>query len=134
MDTKGFQIHPILDAMLKNMELFGYTVVITELGRTFSEHIEVYRQIARKLNKEFSIDDVPLSSYHLPCFTTVKARAVDFHLIKDGKLVSYFELVDAFKKALGENIDQVGYKVSKIGNWMHVDARGSSWNGGYYEY
>lgn len=134
VENRGYVFADHLKSILLTIEAKGYKIVGHSWGRTFEQHIQEYINKAKVAGKQFNIEDVPLSSKHLPCFATTKLRAHDFHVEKDGVMLTWIELYDLITKITKElSIYNYGLIVSKIGNWCHLDER-EVFYFGYYDY
>ena len=80
LDKKGHMLHEDLFFIVNEIINRGFNLNIEGLGRTFGDHIRIYKNIAKKAGKPFNIDDVPMGSRHLPCWSTTKLRALDFDI------------------------------------------------------
>ena len=118
---KKWTLHPLLDRILSEVSRDGVKVTFKDYGRTFREHIEIYKRKAARRGEAFDIDKVPLGSRHLPCFNTLDLRAVDIAMSRNGKYLTGEECEDEIYRArerLGGRM-HVGIGVPQFG--LHVD-------------
>jgi len=133
-DTKEFELHPDLYTILLIVESQGFTVVFTDLGRSFHDHVRVYKELEKKgrLGGKHWYGVIPLRSRHLPSFKKGnKLRACDFYLIKDGKIQSGKDTYLLICRVKGSI--KIGAGVGR--EFMHLDVdRAIEPNPWYYSY
>ena len=95
----------------------GAPVILTSTGRTFGEHINLYK----KVYGDDWEDKLTVDSRHLPSWKTNFLRAVDFKVIKkDGTLYTGDEIKDEITNASNKlTWVNIGIGVAKF--WCHLD-------------
>jgi len=116
-------LHYDLRITLERLEWEGYTIVITSAHRELDEHLQIYRDIAKRKGVEFNINDVPLKSRHLPTHKTNLLRAVDFKAYRksDGRLEDPEKIkwwILSIQKQLNEG---VFYGIGTGSTFTHLD-------------
>jgi hypothetical protein len=117
-EFKEFNPHPFLLQLLEAVRReLGRPVVLTSLGRTFKEHINIYKEI---YGDNWS-NKLVANSRHLPSWETSFLRAVDFKVIKEDKSLFTGAEIKAALCEVSNKLTWINVGIGVADYWCHID-------------
>jgi hypothetical protein len=117
-EFEEFTPHPFLLQLLEAVRKeLNSPVILTSLGRTFEEHINIYKEI---YGDNWSTKLVA-NSRHLPSWETSFLRAVDFKVVKKDKSLFTGEEIKKAIFTVSEKLSWINIGIGVGDYWSHVD-------------